>query len=266
MLILWHPHSFEFSISLPASAPVYDCGPEGEVGWQVTATLLGTSTIFSKDLSCSEWLALQANPWPDGDLVPLEEHLPFENSSLGSGSVHLYANVRSSSSLSHWAMGAARADITALLQPAQVAGALSVGVLLLTPPPTLSIFCVNLYIQQTAQLHSSRTGTRETRVRPKLCIATAGSQETRYGAPDFTARARRERRLLREARDYVPGAAVDPWKWGATERLVNSIKQPPESDVRAAHALRSPLCSLGQESTARRPRKAQRQTSDTPRA
>lgn len=85
--------SFYFSIEIPADAPVTGTSPEAYVQGHVIATLLGTSTLLSRDVEHAEWLVLQANPSPDGELPPFERHLTIEQSELGLGSLHMYARV-----------------------------------------------------------------------------------------------------------------------------------------------------------------------------
>lgn len=71
--------------------------PEARVSPRVVATLLGSSSLFSSDVADSSWLHIRANPWLDGVSTPFEVHRPITGRLLGPGSIHLYADVSSTS-------------------------------------------------------------------------------------------------------------------------------------------------------------------------
>lgn len=103
-------------------------------------------------------------------------------------------------------------------QPLIVAASISSAIILRSPPPALSIFAVDLYLDQAVELQSRRSDKREIASFPRRPVLHAGATATEYGKAGFADRARREGKLLRDAKS-APGS--EEWRWSSIDRLVS---------------------------------------------
>lgn len=112
-------------------------------------------------------------------------------------------------------------------QPLTIASALSIGVSLRALRPTISIFAIEAFLDQTVHLSSSRTGKSESFPQTRRRILQAGATEPQhpYGDVRFAKHARKEGKLLRDAKERTSTqgdtADIESWRWSTVERLVS---------------------------------------------
>ncbi|CDZ98247.1 hypothetical protein [Phaffia rhodozyma] len=186
-------NSFEFGVTIPGSAPTYERSFWGTTHYNATATVMGTGSFLTKEMSTSQNFYVAAFPYREDNIFQFQ----FVNQGVSSHFDTFSSTLSSNEFI--------------------VAAPLSASLTLLSVPADLTIYAINIYIQQYVTVRQPKSGLCETVASSKASIVQQGATGG-YGAKGFAKAARERGDILMDGRAH----AGELWKWFKIGRLPTS--------------------------------------------